>query len=207
MSSMLRHSHSQRLTLAKGYWDQSYPHSLRLQVRDFSLVSSSRPMEWKSVCSQVTTMFQWSTTESNMSSNLREILALLMTYQALLISGKKWLYILTDLERRELTDAALYFGDHRLVNDLTKWNIPHKAAYIQKYGYLFQEILISLENNLERDREKLHTIQNFCKKNRKKLLGDTATIHDFGQKIISDLAVALTEIRKNSLNILYIIDH
>ncbi len=203
------------------------------------------------------------------------------------ISGKKWLYILTDLERRELTDAALYFGDHRLVNDLTKWtsDIPyiyeraifhensllflpqflldyvlkagksgtlfenfdrHKAAFIQKYGYLFQEILISLENNLERDREKLDTIQNFCKKIETvslngtsaiplhfftwmgknqcliinnctvdtqnglpkiiELLGDTATIHDFGQKIISDLAVALTEIRKNSLNILYIID-
>ncbi|KAM9962846.1 hypothetical protein ACTFIR_005763 [Dictyostelium discoideum] len=38
------------------------------------------------------------------------------------------------------------------------------------------------------------------------LLGDTASIQDFGQKIISDLAVVLSEIRKNSLDIIYIID-
>ncbi|KAM9962819.1 hypothetical protein ACTFIR_005736 [Dictyostelium discoideum] len=62
------------------------PRSLILQVTDFSLVSSSRPMEWESVCSQVTTMFQWSTTQSNMSSNrwsdtrsLRYVLIILET--------------------------------------------------------------------------------------------------------------------------------
>ncbi|KAM9985602.1 hypothetical protein ACTFIZ_000237 [Dictyostelium cf. discoideum] len=86
------------------------PHSSRGQVRDFSLVNSSKPMEWKrnksipSFDYVLTTdasesgagatlkkgnkviktwSFQWSSTQSNMSSNRREMLALLMAYQAL----------------------------------------------------------------------------------------------------------------------------
>ncbi|KAM9955162.1 hypothetical protein ACTFIW_008826 [Dictyostelium discoideum] len=86
----------------------------------------------------------------------------------------------------------------------------HKAAFIQKYGYLFQEILISLENNLERDKEKLHTIQNRNSITQWNFRYSTSFFYMDGEKSVPhqlhNLAVALTEIRKNSLNILYIID-
>ncbi|KAM9975672.1 hypothetical protein ACTFIW_000789 [Dictyostelium discoideum] len=66
-TSRTNKSHSQCPTLSVSLSPKEIvinhtPHSLRLQVRDFSMV---RAMEWESV----TTMFQWSTTQSNMSSN------------------------------------------------------------------------------------------------------------------------------------------
>ncbi|KAM9975456.1 hypothetical protein ACTFIW_013337 [Dictyostelium discoideum] len=92
--------HSQCLTLANGDWDQSFPIPQRRQVRDFTLEISLFPSydyvlttdasesgagaTLKKGNKIITTWsFQWSITQSNMSSNRREMLALLMAYQAL----------------------------------------------------------------------------------------------------------------------------
>ncbi|KAM9975311.1 hypothetical protein ACTFIW_010339 [Dictyostelium discoideum] len=93
--------HSQCLTLANGDWDQSFP--IPQDV-------NSKPMEWEEISlfasydyvlttdasesgagatlkkgnkTNKTWSVQWSTTQSNMSSNRRKMLALLMAYQAL----------------------------------------------------------------------------------------------------------------------------
>ncbi|KAM9950950.1 hypothetical protein ACTFIT_005031, partial [Dictyostelium discoideum] len=63
----------------------------------------------KSVCFQVTTMFlQWSTTQSNMSSNRREMIALLMAYQSLWWSNTRSLSsVRTTLETMPQEESEL----------------------------------------------------------------------------------------------------
>ncbi|KAM9994160.1 hypothetical protein ACTFIZ_002975 [Dictyostelium cf. discoideum] len=85
--------HSQCLTLANRDWDQSFPipQEVKLEISHWLTVLN----QWngKEISAGATLKkgnkviktwsFQWSTTQSNMSSNRREMLALLMAYQAL----------------------------------------------------------------------------------------------------------------------------
>ncbi|KAM9957063.1 hypothetical protein ACTFIR_003800 [Dictyostelium discoideum] len=102
--------HSQCLTLANGDWDQSFPipqdvkseisHWLKVlnqwnekeisifQSYDYVLTTDSSESGAGTTLKKgnkiiKTWLFQWSTTQSNMSSNRREMFALLMAYQAL----------------------------------------------------------------------------------------------------------------------------
>ncbi|KAM9975938.1 hypothetical protein ACTFIR_009779 [Dictyostelium discoideum] len=93
--------HSQCLTLAKGDWDQSFPF-LKMSILnqwngkeislfpsyDYVLTTDASESGAGATLKKgnkiiKTWSFQWSTTQSNMSSNRREMLALLMAYQAL----------------------------------------------------------------------------------------------------------------------------
>ncbi|KAN0001069.1 hypothetical protein ACTFIZ_002292 [Dictyostelium cf. discoideum] len=102
--------HSQCLTLANGDWDQSFPipQEVKLEIShwltvlnqwngkeislfpsyDYVLTTDASESGAGTTLKKEnkvikTWSFQWSTTQSNMSSNLREMLALLMAYQAL----------------------------------------------------------------------------------------------------------------------------
>ncbi|KAM9975506.1 hypothetical protein ACTFIW_012090 [Dictyostelium discoideum] len=89
--------HSQCLTLANGDWDQSFPipQDVKSEIshwltvlnqwngKEISLFPSAGATLKKGNKIIKTWSFQWSTTQSNMSSNRREMLALLMVYQAL----------------------------------------------------------------------------------------------------------------------------
>ncbi|KAM9954679.1 hypothetical protein ACTFIW_003279 [Dictyostelium discoideum] len=89
--------HSQCLTLANGDWDQSFPipQDVKSEIShclfpsyDYVLTTVSSESGAGSTLKKgnkiiKTWLFQWSTTQSNMSSNRREMLALLMEYQAL----------------------------------------------------------------------------------------------------------------------------
>ncbi|KAM9985660.1 hypothetical protein ACTFIZ_012347 [Dictyostelium cf. discoideum] len=102
--------HSQCLTLANGDWDQSFPipQEVKLEIShwltvlnqwngkeislfpsyDYVLTTDASESGAGATLKKgnkviKTWSFQWSSTQSNMSSNRREMLALLMTYQAL----------------------------------------------------------------------------------------------------------------------------
>ncbi|KAM9974264.1 hypothetical protein ACTFIR_012785 [Dictyostelium discoideum] len=89
--------HSQCLTLANGDWDQSFPipQDVKSEIShclfpsyDYVLTTDASESGAGATLKKgnktiKTWSFQWSTTQSNMSSNRREMLALLMAYQAL----------------------------------------------------------------------------------------------------------------------------
>ncbi|KAM9943654.1 hypothetical protein ACTFIT_001943 [Dictyostelium discoideum] len=76
--------HSQCLTLANGDWDQSFPIPQEVNY-DYVLTTDASESGAGATLKKgnKTWSFQWSITQSNMSSNRREMLALLMAYQAL----------------------------------------------------------------------------------------------------------------------------
>ncbi|KAM9985622.1 hypothetical protein ACTFIZ_000209 [Dictyostelium cf. discoideum] len=89
--------HSQCLTLANGDWDQSFPipQEVKLEIShclfpsyDYVLTTDASESGAGATLKKgnkviKTWSFQWSSTQSNMSSNRREMLALLMEYQVL----------------------------------------------------------------------------------------------------------------------------
>ncbi|KAM9954350.1 hypothetical protein ACTFIW_003891 [Dictyostelium discoideum] len=100
--------HSQCLTLANGDWDQSFPIPQDVKSEISHWLTVLNQWNWKEISlfpsydyvlttdasesgatlkkgnkAIKTWSFQWSTTQSNMSSNRREMLALLLAYQAL----------------------------------------------------------------------------------------------------------------------------